>query len=252
VASLSDITRQHELQQMKTDVMALVTHELRTPLTAIQGISEVLTQFEVDPKRRREMHSAIYDEAKRLSRMIDEYLDITKLESGVRPLRLAPVRLESVVERALLLLDPLAARRGVNILRQFSPLLPAVLIDADLLARAVTNLVANAIKYSPAGSDVTVSARSESDTLLVEVSDHGCGISQEHLGRIFDKFYRVPRVEDAETPGTGLGLTMVREIMDLHGGAVNVKSTLGGGSTFSLRLPLAPKTKQGGGSANDG
>ncbi len=108
VASLSDITKQRELQQMRNDVMALVTHELRTPLTAIQGMSEVLAQFDLEADRRREMHLAINDEAKRLARMIDEYLDLTRLESGARPLRLTPVRLSPLVERALLMLDPLA------------------------------------------------------------------------------------------------------------------------------------------------
>jgi signal transduction histidine kinase len=250
VASLSDITKQYELQQMKTDVMALVTHELRTPLTAIQGISEVLTQFEVDPGRRREMHAAIHDEAKRLAKMIDEYLDLTKLESGVRPLRLAPVRLATLVDRTLLLLDPVADQRGVKILRQFSGELPPVLVDSDLLARALTNLVANAIKYSPPKTEVTVAVRSEGHVVFVEVVDRGWGIPHEHLGRIFEKFYRVPRVEDAETPGTGLGLAMVREIMEIHGGSVAVRSAPGTGSTFTLRLP-SPPVNEGGDDVND-
>jgi PAS domain S-box-containing protein len=251
VASLSDITKQQELQQMKTDVMALVTHELRTPLTAIQGISEVLTQFDVDPSRRHEMHAAINDEAKRLARMIDDYLDITKLESGVRPLRLAPVRLAPLVGRAVLLLEPVGAQRGIAIVRRFSVDLPLVLADSDLLARAVTNLIANAIKYSPSRTEVTVTIRPHGDLVFIDVADHGCGISQEHLERIFEKFYRVPHVEDVETPGTGLGLAMVREIMELHRGAVTVSSAPGAGSTFSLRLPPIPLANQGGERSND-
>jgi two-component system phosphate regulon sensor histidine kinase PhoR len=251
VASLSDITKQNELQQMKTDVMALVTHELRTPLTAIQGISEVLTQFDVDPNRRREMHAAINDEAKRLARMIDDYLDITKLESGVRPLRLAPVRLAPLVDRAVLLLEPVAAQRGIVIVRRFSVELPLVLADSDLLARAVTNLIANAIKYSPPSTEVAITIRADADLVFIEVADHGSGISPEHLGRIFEKFYRVPRIENAETPGTGLGLALVREIMELHRGAATVSSAPGVGSTFSLRLPSIPLANQGGERSND-
>ena len=100
---------------MKTEVMSLVTHELRTPLTAIQGMSEVLAQFDVEPDRRREMHAAINEEAKRLARMIDEYLDITRLEAGARPLRKTPLRVDALVERVLLLLDPLASSRGTEI-----------------------------------------------------------------------------------------------------------------------------------------
>jgi PAS domain S-box-containing protein len=238
VAALSDVTEQHELQEMKTDVMTLVTHELRTPLTAIQGMSEVLAQFEVDEARRREMHLAINDEAKRLARMISEYLDITRLESGARPLRLVPVRIATLIERALLLLDPLAAQREIRIVRRLDSNLPALLGDADLIAQALTNLIANAIKYSPVKTEIIVEARATNDALLIEVADHGYGIPPEVLPRIFEKFYRVPRVEDADAPGTGLGLTLVREIVELHGGRVTVESEPGRGSTFSVRLPL--------------
>jgi two-component system phosphate regulon sensor histidine kinase PhoR len=251
VASLSDITKQHELQQMKTDVMALVTHELRTPLTAIQGISEVLTNFDVDPNRRREMHTAIHDEAKRLARMIDDYLDITTLESGVAPLRLRPVQLPPLLDRAVLLLQPLAAKRGIVVVRRFSGELPLVLADPDLLSRAMTNLIANSIKYSPRRTEVTVTVGVDAGHVCIDVVDRGSGIPREHLGRIFEKFYRVPSVGDAETPGTGLGLAMVREIMELHRGAVTVSSAPGVGSTFSLRLPPPSAITNGGEHSED-
>jgi PAS domain S-box-containing protein len=241
VASLSDITKQRELQQMKAEVMSLVTHEMRTPLTAIQGMSEVLAQFDVDPDRRREMHEAINEEAKRLARMIDEYLDITRLEAGARPLRKTPQRVDVLVERVLLLLDPLASSRGIPITCEFDRNLPAVMADPDLLAQAVTNVIGNAIKYSPPGKEIRVSARTDGNDLLIEVADKGYGIAPEDIKRIFEKFYRVPRVEYADEPGTGLGLTFVREIMDSHGGYVIVESELGTGSTFTLRLPLGLK-----------
>jgi PAS domain S-box-containing protein len=241
VAALSDVTEQHELQEMRSDVMALVTHELRTPLTAIQGMSEVLAQFEVDEEKRREMHLAINDEAKRLSRMITEYLDIAKLESGARALRLVPVRISALIERVLLLLDPLAAQREIRINRRIAPQLPTLLADADLLAQSLTNLIANAIKYSPVKTEIIVEARAVDDALVVEVADQGYGIPADALPRILEKFYRVPRIEDADAPGTGLGLALVREIVELHGGHVTVESELGVGSTFSVRLPLSLK-----------
>jgi two-component system phosphate regulon sensor histidine kinase PhoR len=241
VAALSDVTQQHELQEMKSDVMALVTHELLTPLTAIQGMSEVLAEFEVPAERQLEMHLAINDEAKRLAHLIIEYMDITKLESGAHPLRLAPVRLMALIERVLLLLSPLAAQRNIRIVRRLARDLPALMADADLIAQALTNLIANAIKYSPVKTEITVEARAVSGGLLVEVSDHGYGISTDALPHIFEKFYRVSSVEDTDVPGTGLGLALVREIVELHGGRVTVHSELGLGSTFSVRLPLAPK-----------
>jgi signal transduction histidine kinase/CHASE2 domain-containing sensor protein len=241
VASLSDITKQRELQQMKTEVMSLVTHELRTPLTAIQGMSEVLAQFDVEPDRRRDMHVAINDEAKRLARMIDEYLDITRLEAGARPLRKTPLRLEALVERVLLLLDPVASSRGISISSVFDSNLPVVMADPDLLTQAVTNVIANAIKYSPPGGEIRVAVRKNENDLLIEVTDRGYGIAPEDVTSIFEKFYRVPRAENADEPGAGLGLAFVREIMDSHGGHVAVKSQLGTGSTFILRLPLELK-----------
>jgi PAS domain S-box-containing protein len=236
VASLSDITRQHELRQTQTDVMALVSHEMRTPLTAIQGMSELLAQFEVDAPKRREMNVAINEEAKRLNRMIGDYLDITRLESGAAPLRKTPLQLPNLIERAILMLEPVAALKQIRLVRQFDPQTPVLVADADLVSRAVTNLVSNAIKYSPKGTTVTISTAPTGDGVRIEVADQGYGIPPEDLDRIFEKFYRIPRVQDAGVSGTGLGLALVRDIAQLHGGSVAVKSQPGVGSVFSLIL----------------
>jgi PAS domain S-box-containing protein len=242
VASFTDITRHRELERTQRDVMALVTHELKTPLTAIQGMSELLARYEPSEAQRRDMHLSIHDEAKRLARMIDEYLDLTRLESGAWPLRLAPLRIESLAERVLRMLDPVAQQRGIRLVRQFGPALPAILGDADLIARAVTNLVDNAIKYSPANSAVTINVRSDETTIEIAVSDEGGGIAPEFLPRIFEKFYRVPRAGDVDVPGTGLGLALVREVAELHGGRVMVESRPEAGSVFSLILPFCGRT----------
>ncbi|MGH9934670.1 MAG: CHASE2 domain-containing protein [Blastocatellia bacterium] len=236
VAVLTDITRHRELQRTQRDVMALVTHELKTPLTAIQGMSELLSQFEMDAARRREMHLIINDEARRLARMIDEYLDLARLESGARQLRLAPLRIEQLMERALLLLDPVAERAGIEIVRNLAPDLPPILGDSDLIARAVTNLVDNAVKFSPSNSTVTVNARADGSAMLIEVIDQGCGIAPEFLPHIFEKFYRVPRATNVDIPGAGLGLALVWEVAELHNGTATVESQPGKGSIFSLYL----------------
>jgi signal transduction histidine kinase/CHASE2 domain-containing sensor protein len=242
VATFSDVTKQYELQKAKNDVMALVSHELRTPLTAIQGISEVLTKYEVEPRRRYEMHLAINDESKRLARMIDDYLDLTRLEMGARPLRLEPLCVRRLLDHALLLFEPVAERREIRIHRRFAPDLPALIADADLIARAVTNLLANAVKFSFPRHDVIVEAFAESDFLRIEVRDRGCGIPPEAIPFIFEKFYRAPRPplleEEDEAPGVGMGLAFVRDIAQLHGGGVTVESEVGAGSVFTLRLPF--------------
>jgi signal transduction histidine kinase/CHASE2 domain-containing sensor protein len=237
VASLSDVTRQHDLQQTKNDVMALVSHEMRTPLTAIQGMSELLAQFDLEPDRSREMSLAIHDEAKRLTHMINQYLDITRLESGATVLRRSVVRIEALVERTLLLLDPLATKRGIHLTRHLDSGAPPVLADADLLSRAISNLVSNAIKYSPPKTEVVVSARDAGSGVSIEVADQGYGIPEASVSRVFEKFYRVPRAQDVDVPGTGLGLTLVREIAELHGGSVAVRSDVGAGSVFTLWVP---------------
>jgi signal transduction histidine kinase/CHASE2 domain-containing sensor protein len=237
VASLSDVTRQYELQQTKNDVIALVSHEMRTPLTAIQGMTELLAAYDVEPARRREMNLAINDEVKRLTRMITQYLDITRLESGATELRLSPVKVDAVLERILILMDPVAAQRGMQLQRDFAVGLPPVLADLDLLSRAAENLVSNAMKYSPDGTTVTVAARAEEEFVAIDVTDQGYGIPEASLAKVFEKFYRVPRVQDAGVPGTGLGLPMVREIAELHHGSVAVKSEVNHGSTFTLRIP---------------
>jgi signal transduction histidine kinase len=241
VATLSDVTKQRELQRTQNDVMRLVTHEMKTPLTAIKGMSEVMMKFDPGAEKRREMSAAINEATQRMARMIDDYLDLTRLESGAREPRLAFHRAESLIEQNLLLLDPVAARRGVTLVRRIATDLPPILVDEDLLARALTNLVANAIKYSPSDTEVMISARAVEETLFVSVADQGYGIPPEYQTSIFEKFFRVPRMEDAETPGTGLGLALVREIAELHGGRVTVESETGAGSIFTLRLPLNRK-----------
>lgn len=238
VATLADITKQRELQQMKNDVMAMITHEMRTPLTAIKGMSEVLMQFDTDAERRREMHQTINEAAQRLSRMIDKYLDISRLESGARQLRIAPVRLAALIEQNLLLIEPLAIQRDIKVTRQLAADLPQVFVDEDLISRALTNLLGNAIKYSPPNTEVIVSAKTDGQSFFISVSDQGPGIPPELRARVFEKFYRVPRIEDADAPGTGLGLAMVREIVELHGGRVMLESEPGSGSIFTLRLPI--------------
>jgi signal transduction histidine kinase len=242
VASLSDVTRQYELQQTKNDVIALVSHEMRTPLTAIQGMTELLAKYDMDSARRKEISSTINGEVKRLASMISEYLDITRLESGATALRKTPARVEPMLQRVLLLLEPMASQRGIRLSTKLSQALPALLIDVDLLGRAVENLVSNSIKYSPAETEVLVTAVQENGDLVISVEDHGYGVPEADLGRVFDKFYRVPRVEDAGVPGTGLGLAFVREIAELHGGTVGITSKVNQGSTFTLRIPLGEET----------
>jgi len=240
IATLSDITQHRELQKTKNDVIALVTHELRTPLTAIQGMSEVLTEHEVEAEPRRKMLLTINTEAKRLANMINEYLDITRLESGAQKANFTLVNVESLIERTLLLLEPLAAKREIKIVRPSVSNQTTISADTELLAQALTNIVANAIKYSPPKTTITVETRLAGEMLQISVADEDYGISAEQLPRIFEKFYRVPRRQNAEVSGTGLGLALAQQIAELHGGHITAASEPNKGSIFTIYLPLAP------------
>jgi PAS domain S-box-containing protein len=241
VAALSDVSQHRELEKTKNDVIALVTHELRTPLTAIQGLSELLTEHEIEPASQSKMLSTINSEAKRLARMVNEYLDITRLESGAQKARFAPVNIDNLVEQTLLLLEPLAAKRGIKFVCRFENIQMNINADAELLARATTNIVANAIKYSPDKTSIIIETQSDDKFLKIIVRDEGFGISAEQLPRIFEKFYRVPpRKQSSEVAGTGLGLALTQEIVELHGGRIIAVSEPNKGSTFTIFLPFTP------------
>ena len=238
VASLSDVSQQRELQKTKNDVIALVTHELRTPLTAIQGMSELLTEHEIDPEAQSKMLSTINAESKRLARMVNEYLDITRLESGTEAVRFAPVDAEAIIERTLLFLEPLAGKREIEIIRHFGSLRGNIDADAELLGRAITNIVANAIKYSPDKTTINIETSNDGEALKIVVRDEGDGISADQLPRIFEKFYRAPQRRSRENPGTGLGLSLTQEIIEKHGGYITVASEQGKGSIFTIFFPF--------------
>jgi len=175
-----------------------------------------------------------------LANMINEYLDITRLESGAQKANFTSVDIESLIERTLLLLEPLAAQREIKIVRPPVSNQTTICADTELLAQALTNIVANAIKYSPPKTTITVETRLAGEMLQISVADEGYGISAEQLPRIFDKFYRVPRRQNAEVSGTGLGLALAQQIAELHGGHITAESEPNKGSIFTIYLPLAP------------
>lgn len=237
VALLADITRRVELDRMKTETLQLVSHELRTPLTSIQGLSEVLLKFPVAQAESRELLGTIHAEALRLSETINRYLDLTRLESGAQPLRLAAVDCAQLLTECARQIAVLAADRAITLRVEVASGLPALQADAQLLAQAVSNLLSNALKYSPPHTTVVASAVAESNGIALSVQDQGFGIPAEAHERIFEKFYRLERDNDANVVGTGLGLALVKEIVERHGGRVTFESKVGSGSTFTLHLP---------------
>ncbi len=237
VALISDITKRVELDRIKTETLQLVSHELRTPLTSIQGLSDVLIKFPVAVDQANEMLSMIHSEAARLSETINRYLDLTRLESGVRSLNLSPVSCPKLIAECTRNLSVMAAGRGIEINSQIDPTVSIIKADAQLLTQAVNNLLSNAIKYSPPGTEVIVGAERDQKSVRISVRDQGFGIPEESREKIFEKFYRLDRDSSSQVVGTGLGLPLVKEIVEQHGGRITLECIPSHGSTFTIHLP---------------
>ncbi len=218
--------------------MQFVTHEMRTPLTAIQGSSELMSRYAMPEEKRKQVAQLIHSESKRLGRMIQIFLDVERLSAGEVDLKkeVLPVRaiMAACVERAL----PLAERKQIRI--TMDQLGDEVLTgDRELMEYAFYNLLTNAIKYSPAKTEVTVTGGREGDHCAISVRDQGIGIEQKEVRKIFQKFYRTKRAEQSGEAGTGIGLSIVEQIILRHGGRIDVESAPGKGSCFTLTLPVA-------------
>jgi signal transduction histidine kinase len=236
---IKDLTRAKELEQLKSDMISLMSHELRTPLTSINGFAELLTADDDLPEQAKEFVTIIANESQRLSRMINTFLAVTKLERKDRQEVLKiPLRLDEVVRETIATLQPVAKKRRIRLVEQPAQKLPPVAADKSMITQAVKNLVSNAIKYSPERTTVTVSTALEAETVRLSVEDRGYGIPAEAKDRVWEKFYRVVREgEDKDEESTGLGLSFVREVVEQHGGSVDLESELGRGSKFSFTLP---------------
>lgn len=214
----------------------LVTHEMRSPLTAIQGSSELMGRYNLTDDKRKQMAQMINSESKRLARMIQTFLDIERLTEGQMDFRVEPFELQFLIDICMQRAMPLAERKQIAM--RLEGVDPATLEgDRELMEYAVYNLLTNAIKYSPAGTMVTVRGTREGGTLRISVADQGIGMDEKELRNIFRKFYRTKKAETSGEVGTGIGLSLVEQIVAHHGGKVEVTSTPGKGSCFTIVLP---------------
>ncbi len=228
--------RLEHLSRAKTDFVSLVSHEFRTPLTVIQGFSEILRDEEFTPAEVKEYAEDIHGEAIRLNRMINELLDLERMESGRMELHREPVDLNSLVRGVVERLTPGAPQHPIRL--QLDARLPALPGDRDKLVQVLINLLNNAIKYSPHGGVIMITTDTRDDRAEVTMDDHGMGIPPSALEKIFDRYARIESNAHRYIQGTGLGLPIVRQIVELHGGRVWAESTLGQGSRFQFTLPL--------------
>ncbi|MCG8403256.1 MAG: ATP-binding protein [Firmicutes bacterium] len=239
VVLLRDITERKRMEQMRSEFMANASHELRTPLTSIRGFVETLMDSGTeDPQMTRHFLEIIAAETARLSNLLDDLLDLSRIEERRVVHRWQREEIGTLVDRVLTICGTKAEEKQIAIKANLPPRLPYLFGDPDLLAQVFINLVDNAIKYTPEGGTVTLSASVTGDEIKIEVADTGAGIPAENLPRIFERFYRVEKARTRDTGGTGLGLAIVKHIVKGHGGRVEVKSVVGKGTVFSVFLPL--------------
>jgi two-component system phosphate regulon sensor histidine kinase PhoR len=235
-----DITELRRLEQIRQDFVANVSHELRTPISSIKGYAETLLEGALkDKDNAKEFISIIYQDSNRLANLINDLLDLSKIESGKMKMNFVPLDVASVIKRAVTVIENQAKVKSISFKLNLAPELPKIRADETRFSQVMINLLDNAIKYTPENGSVTVTAKVVNNSLQVDIEDTGIGISEKDLPRIFERFYRVDKARSRELGGTGLGLSIVKHIVQAHSGQVWVKSELGLGSTFSFTIPLA-------------
>ncbi len=238
VTIFRDITKEKEIDRMKTELVSMVAHELRSPLTSIAGFSELLLDTGVTQEQSKEYAEIILKESNRLGDLINKFLDISRIESGKSQVHKTPVQMGHIIESILEMNMYLAERKVMKVKFNIPDDLSTVWVDREMMGEVILNLFSNAVKYSPEGKTITIEVEDKEEEQLVKVIDQGYGIPEKSLNKIFDKFYRVTDNENIqEINGSGLGLSLVKEILDLHDGSIWVESKLGEGSTFTFSIP---------------
>lgn len=235
-----DITELRRLEKIRQDFVANVSHELRTPLTSIKGYAETLLDGAMQDKdNAKDFMEIIYRDSDRLAKLIDDLLDLSKIEYGKLKMVFLPIDILEVIKRTIKVLEAQAKRKSICISLNITGGLPKILADETRISQVVLNLLDNAIKYTPDGGKILISASTKDRFVQMDISDTGIGIPENDLPRIFERFYRVDKARSRELGGTGLGLSIVKHIVQAHNGHVWIQSTLGQGSTFSFSIPIA-------------
>jgi two-component system phosphate regulon sensor histidine kinase PhoR len=243
LAVLADISHEKGIQKRHAEFVAAAAHEMKTPLSSIRAYVELIQDGEVeDEKTQEEFWTVIQVQAERLQRLIENLLNLARIEAGVVKVEKQVWSLNEVLEQAFGVVQPAAEQKSIDLVRDLSPMYLGVLADRDMVLQAAINLLSNAVKYTRADGRVVLRSRMDDGAVLFEVEDTGVGLSPEDCHKVFEKFYRVRR-DQQMAPGTGLGLPLAKHIVeDVHGGSLTVTSQLGAGSTFRVTLPAAGRS----------
>lgn len=244
---LSDVTQQKELEQAKKNLLSNITHEIRTPIVAMQKSALVLTSRQIGALNEAQANclDIVVRNLDRLSRLVEDMLDAASIEAGKLRIRFSLNRIEKTVSDTCDLLEQWVRSKKITLVREIEKNLPEFMFDADKVSQALSNLISNAIKFTPAGGTITVKAVCEptGNAVLISVADTGVGISKENFTKLFKRFEQFG--EQAGITGTGLGLSITKEIIERHGGTIAVESELNKGSVFTLSLPTKQKVAGG-------
>jgi signal transduction histidine kinase len=239
---LRDLSREQRLSRLRSDFVANVTHELKTPLTSIRMFAETLRMGRItEESERRECLDVIVSETQRLSRLISNVLDFSKIERGQKQYQMAVVDVSEVAESTLSTLKYSLEEQGFTVETEIEPQVRAI-GDADALEQAMLNLINNAVKYSHRNKSVRIRLWAQGDEVCFRVADQGVGIPESEQSRIFEKYYRAHMGNEPDTGGAGLGLTVVKHIVEAHRGEIRVESRVGEGSSFTIILPRFHET----------
>jgi signal transduction histidine kinase len=250
VVVLRDVSSERQVDQLKSSLVSTVSHELRTPLTMVQGFTELLlSRPELSPERAHEALQQIHASALRLGRLIEDLLSVSRIDSGKLRVDLGAVDISDVLGEVVTVVgshpadgrsEKGAPSASVRLSVDVAPDLSPVMADRDKLVQVILNLVSNALKYSSAPSPVRVVAERKHDHAQISVIDQGIGMTDAECSQVFEKFSRADRPEVRKVSGTGLGLYITKNLVEMQHGQVWVKSEPGKGSTFAFSLPLAP------------
>jgi two-component system phosphate regulon sensor histidine kinase PhoR len=232
-----DLTELRSLQTMRRELVGNISHELRTPLSTIKAIVETLKDSAInDQEVAGSFLTSIDSEVDRMTQIVAELTELSRIETGRAEFNLGETNLNLLVKETMAQLNPYAERQGVTVATDLSDNLSQVIADRDRMRQVMTNLLHNAIKFSPQGSRVVISTRQERDYVSVSVIDNGIGIAKKNLPHVFERFYKADKSRSGG--GTGLGLAIAKHIVQGHGGEISVQSEEGKGSVFSFTLPL--------------
>ncbi|WP_197439615.1 sensor histidine kinase [Calycomorphotria hydatis] len=245
VVVLKDIRDEKRDQQQHAKFVSSVSHELKTPMASVRAYTEMLLDGDIETEdERREIYGFIDEQVDRLTRLVNNTLNLARIESGVIPVQRCDCELNDILNKSSNVITQLAEEKKQRFVSELSNLYLAAHVDLDLFEQAIINLLSNAVKYTPEGGTITLQSRLQEDHILIDVRDNGLGIPEESLPHIFERFYRVPG-NNAAAPGTGLGLALVHYIIhEIHNGSIEVESEVGKGTCFHVTIPFGHRQRK--------